>query len=127
MSAEPENAPEVAGGWNSLPLHVTPIGRDELLLEPGEALDPHAADHYLDFILARIQEANARRLYYDLQSLPLIDPVYYAWLTRLAQACHIIGVRMVAVHMRPTAAFGLSSFLNEKPLFETALDVDLGR
>lgn len=127
MSENAENLPETAGDGTGLPLHVTPIGRDELLLEPGEALDPGAADHYLDFILDRIQRADARCLYYDLQSLPLIDPVYYAWLTRLAKACHVIGVRMVAVHMRPTAAFGLSSFLQGNPPFETALDVNLGR
>lgn len=122
-----EEAWDAANAWTQLPMHLTSIGKHELLLEPGEALDPNVADEYLEPIVLRLQQTSTRCLYYDLQALPLIDPLYYAWLNRLARTCHVIGVRMVVVHMRPTAAFGLSSFLKENPPFETALDVDLGR
>ena len=63
------------------------------------------------------------RLYYDLSSLALIDPVYYEWLDRLARTVKALNVAMVCIHMQPTAAFGMAQFLQGMPVFETALDI----
>jgi len=65
----------------------------------------------------------ASRLYYDLAEQALIDPVYYAWLDTLARTVRAINVKMICIHMQPTAAFALAQFMREIPAFETALDI----
>lgn len=106
-----------------LPLHLTRIGTGDMLLEPRDGLDPAAAEDYLEPILAWLREWRIARLYYDVQQLAVIDPVYYGWLAHLARACQAMGVRMVAVHVRPSAAFTMSRYLQADPPFATALDV----
>lgn len=110
-------------GLGDLPLHLTLIGRAEILLEPGQGLDPAAVENYLEPILARVRELRVTCLYYDVQQLAVIDPVYYGWMAHLARACQAMGVRMVAVHVRPSAAFAMSRYLQADPPFATALDV----
>lgn len=105
-------------------LHLTAIGRGRFLLEPGAALDTNRQDELLDGILFRLQQGEAGLLYYHLGGLPLIDEAYYGWLDALAKACLAINVRMICVHMQPTAAFGLSHILKSPPAFDSALSVD---
>ncbi len=108
-------------------VHLTRIGSGDMLLEPTRALDISDADPLLDDILACLQRERSRRLYYDLAELAVIDAAYLAWLESLARACRAINVRIICIHMQPTAAFGLASLLCEPPSFETALDMQMLR
>ena len=104
--------------------HLTPIGGGDFLLEPMRGLDTSLQDALIESILSRLQSAKSTRLYYDLAELAIIDSVYYAWLDGLARACSTMNVKMVCIHMQPTAAFALTHFLQGIPAFETALDVE---
>jgi len=104
-------------------LHLTQIGSDNFLLEPTRSLNIRTQDTLIESIVARLQQAGASRLYYDLSEQPLIDPVYYGWLDALARTIQAINVKMVCIYMQPTAAFALSKFMHETPIFETALDI----
>lgn len=106
-------------------LHLTFIGHSSLLLEPSLSLDIGHYDAALVEIIRRLQGVSATRLYYDLAELEIIEPLYYNWLNALGRACRTINVRMICVHMQPTAAYALSHFMEKMPTFETALDVDL--
>jgi rsbT antagonist protein RsbS len=103
--------------------HLTLIGGGDFLLDPTRALDVSQGDRLIEEIAARLAQANPSRLYYDLAELPLIDLGYYRWLNQLARACDCLNVRLVCIHMQPTAAFALAHRLKEPPRFETALDV----
>lgn len=105
-------------------VHLTPIGEGDFLLEPTQGLDIANSDDLIEKILAQVQLSKGRRLYYDLSSLALIEPVYYQWMRTLARACQTVNIKMVCIHMQPTAAFGLSQFLHETPPFICALDVE---
>jgi rsbT antagonist protein RsbS len=104
-------------------VHLTRIGGGDMLLEPTRALDIGNAGAVMESILAHLQREKSARLYYDLAELAVIDEAHYAWLEGLARACRAINVRMVCIHMQPTAAFGLATFLKDKPSFDTALEM----
>lgn len=104
--------------------HLTPIGDGDFLLEPTRSLDIASSDTLIEAILSQIHLGKGRRLYYDLSELALIDPVYYEWLKTLTRACQMVNVKMVCLHMQPTAAFALAQFLQESPPFICALDVE---
>lgn len=104
-------------------LHLTQIGSGDFLLEPSRSLNICDRDKLIERVATRLQQARASRLYYDLSEQAIIDPVYYAWLNALARTTGAINVRMVCVHMQPTAAFALAQFTHEIPAFETALDI----
>lgn len=106
-------------------LHLTAIGSGRFLLEPGAGLDIGQRDELIDSILGRLQKGEASLMYYHLGGQPVIDEAYYGWLDALARACVAINVRMVCVHMQPTAAFALSHILKAPPAFDSALSVDL--
>lgn len=108
-------------------VHLTPIGGGNVLLEPTEGLDPNNPDALVVPLLHRLHALAARRLLYDLQTIPLIDPIYYGWLLHVYRACRVAGVEMVTVNMQPTAAYGLAVTLEETPPFQCALDVDAAR
>ena len=93
------------------------------LLEPLRSLNITDNARLVDGIIERLSRAGASRLYYDLSGQPVIDPVYYQWLNQLARTVAAINVRMVCVHMQPTAAFSVVQFEREAPVFETALDI----
>ena len=105
-------------------MHLTPIGNGNVLLEPGEGLDPSDPDAYLTALLAHLQQQGARRLVYDLKNVPLVDTVYYDWLMAVHAQCRVMNIEMVAVHMRPPAAYALTQTLAAPPPFRCALDVD---
>jgi rsbT antagonist protein RsbS len=104
-------------------LHLTQIGGGDFLLEPTRSLNIPDQDALIARITARLIPAHAARLYYDLSSLTLIDPLYYAWLDKLARSVQAINVRMICINMQPTAAFALSKFIGKMPAFETALSI----
>ena len=104
-------------------IHLTPIGDGNVLLEPGEGLDPGNPEALLAPVLEFLQHNDARRLVYDLKKVRLIDEVYYAWLTKLNATCRIANVEMVTVNMQPAAAYALSLTLNQSPPFTCALDI----
>lgn len=104
-------------------LHLTQIGREEFLLEPSRGLDVSNHEQLIEGVAGRLLDARASRLYYDLSTQAIIDPVYYGWLNKLARTAQAINVKMVCVQMQPTAAFSLVQFVHEKPAFETALDI----
>ena len=108
-------------------MHLTSIGGGTVLLEPTEALDPGTPDAYTVSLAGTLQQMRAHRLLYDLQYQPVIDRLYYDWLSRLAAICRISGVEMVAVNIRPATAYALSILLDEAPSFRCALDVDSAR
>ena len=104
-------------------LHLTSIGNGDFLLEPTRSLDIANSDELIEEVIRRLQKSKGVRLYYDLAELAMIDPVYYQWINSLARACQAVNVKMVCIHMQPTAAFTLSQFLLEGPTFGCALDV----
>jgi len=104
-------------------LHLTQIGREDFLLEPSRGLDVSDHDRLVESIVERLLGARASRLYYDLSTQVIIDPVYYNWLNKLARTVLAINVKMVCVQMQPTAAFALVQFTQEIPVFETALNI----
>ena len=104
-------------------LHLTRIGSEDFLLEPSRGLNIHDQDLLIKSLVARLQHTKATRMYYDLSEQVIIDPVYYAWLNRLARALLTINIKMICIHMQPTAAFALSQFIRELPTFGTALDI----
>ena len=104
-------------------IHLTPIGDGNVLLEPGEGLDPSNPESLVAPVLEFLQRNEARRLVYDLKSVRLIDEVYYIWLTKLSDTCRIANVEMVTVNMQPAAAYALSLALNKAPHFTCALDI----
>ena len=104
-------------------LHLTKIGSGDFLLEPSKSLNIRDQSKHIENITARLLQARASRLYYDLSSLALIDPLYYSWLDALARAAQAVNVKMICVNMQPTAAFALSKFLHKRPVFETALNI----
>lgn len=107
--------------------HLTPIGHGDFLLEPTRSLDIANSEQLIEEILSQVYVGKGRRLYYDLAELAIIDPVYYQWMKTLARACQMVNVKMVCIHMQPTAAYALSQFLRETPLFICALDVEKGK
>lgn len=104
-------------------LHLTQIGGGDFLLEPSKSLNVQDQAGLIESITARLMQAHASRLYYDLSNLALIDPLYYAWLDTLARSAQTVNVRMICVNMQPTAAFALSKFIRKMPAFETALNI----
>ncbi len=104
-------------------LHLTRIGNGNFLLEPLRSLNIGEPGQMMQDIVTLLQQGQGVRLYYDLNDLPVIDPVYYDWLDKLARICLTANIKMVCINMQPTAAFTLSKFLTGKPLFETALSV----
>jgi rsbT antagonist protein RsbS len=104
-------------------LHLTQIGSGDFLLEPARSLNIQDQGELIVGVVARLMQARATRLYYDLSSVQLIDPLYYSWLDALARAALTANVRMVCVNMQPAAAFALAGFLGQMPVFSTALDI----
>lgn len=108
-------------------MRLTPLGGRSVLLEPAEALDPARPDEMVAPLAEALQQMRARQLLYDLKSLAVIDGLYYDWLCRVSAICRISGVEMVAVNIRPAAAYALAVSMEEKPPFRCALDVDRAR
>lgn len=104
-------------------IHLTPIGDGNVLLEPGEGLDPSDPESLLAPVLDYLQNHQACRLVYDLKSVRLIDEVYYGWLTKLSATCRVANVEMVTVNMQPAAAYALSLALDKPPPFTCALNI----
>lgn len=104
-------------------LHLTKIGSGDFLLEPSKSLNIRDQSMHIENVTTRLIQARASRLYYDLSSLALIDPLYYSWLDALARAAQSVNVKMICINMQPTAAFALSKFIHKKPVFETALNI----
>ena len=104
-------------------LHLTQIGSGDFLLDPSKSLNISDRDRLIESISEYLLRGHAARLYYDLSDLALIDQRYYSWLDALARATRVINVRMICIHMQPTAAFALSKFLDEMPVFQTALEI----
>lgn len=108
-------------------MHLTAIGQGCVLLEPTDGFDPGDPDAYLIPLGESLQRIRARRLLYDLKDVPVIDDLYFAWLTSLAAMCRITGIGMVVVSMRPAAAYALALTMKAPPPFECALDVNRAR
>lgn len=104
-------------------LHLTQIGSGDFLLEPSRGLNIHDQGTLIRSLVARLQYTKATRLYYDLAEQVIIDPVYYAWLNKLTRAMLTINIKMICIHMQPTAAYALVQFTQESPVFGTALDI----
>lgn len=113
----------VAAYTQLLGMHLTEIGHGVFLLEPSHSLDISNSDDLLVNVLGRLQQTEASKLYYELGNLPLIDPLYYQWLNRLARACATINVEMVCINFQPTAAFALAHHMEKAPAFTTALGI----
>lgn len=104
-------------------LHLTQIGSGDFLLDPSKSLNIRDQDRLIEEVTAHLVQARAVRLYYDLSDLGLIDPLYYSWLDALARAARIVNVEMICIGMQPTAAFALARFIEGRPAFRTALEI----
>ncbi len=112
---------------NSGVLRVTALGDGCVLVEPGLAFDPSQCEAPLEQLLAQLERLRPAALLYDLSGVNVIDALYLAWLERLARACRICGVRLIAVNIRPHTAYALALRLEAPCRFETARDVDAAR
>ncbi|HEC13208.1 MAG TPA: hypothetical protein ENI80_08170 [Acidiferrobacteraceae bacterium] len=108
-------------------MHLTTIGDGNILLEPGDGLDPSQPGVYLEVLISHLQSNRTRRLIYDLSNVPIIDNIYYDWLVSVNSICRISGIEMVTANMAPTAAYNLATSIDHDPPFATALDVDSAR
>lgn len=106
--------------------HLTNIGSGNFLFEPARALDVRDIDRLLESVIMRVSGSDTEKLYYDLALVPLIDPFYYQWLNSLARACQAVNVKMICIHIQPTAALSLINVMDGTPAFATALDVTVG-
>ena len=104
-------------------LHLTHIGNDDFLLEPSRGLNIHDQKNLIEALVARLQQVKVTHMYYDLAEQIIIDPLYYAWLNKLARALLTINVRMICIHMQPTAALALTKFMHGAPVFECAISI----
>ncbi len=105
-------------------LHLTRVGSGDFLLDPSKSLNVRDKDRLIELVAAQLMREKARRLYYDLSDLALIDPLYYAWLDALARAMQVVNIEMVCIRMQPTAAFALARYLPAQPVFRTALEIE---
>lgn len=108
-------------------MHLTAIGQGCVLLEPTDGFDPGDPEAYLVPLAGSLQRLRARRLLYDLKTVPVVDGLYFAWLSALAAMCRISGIGMVVVSMRPATAYALALTMKGPPPFECALDVNRAR
>lgn len=108
-------------------MHLTSLGAGSVLLEPMEALDPSQQDAMVVPLAEAMQQMRARQLLYDLKSVSVVDGLYYLWLRRVSAICRISGVELVAVNIRPAAAYALAVLMEESPPFRCALNVDRAR
>ncbi len=108
-------------------IHLTSIGNNNMLLEPGDGLDPDAPEDYLATLMQLMQKENAATLIYDLKNVPLVDAVYYSWLLRLHHLCLLANMELIIVNIRPSAAFTLATSLSQAPPFKCSLDVESAR
>jgi rsbT antagonist protein RsbS len=108
-------------------MHLTPLGDGHILLEPSLGLDISSPEDHIAQLMDVLQRKQATCLIYDMSSISIIDDVYYAWLKRISSLCHLGGQNMVVVNVQPTAAFSLSTLLDECPPFDCAIDVDQAR
>lgn len=108
------------------PWHLTAIGLGAFLFEPGEGLDPQAADAYLESLMAGLRSHRARFLFYDVKEVAIIDDPYYRWLTRLYHACRLVSIDFQVVHIRPETAYALSGWLPALPPFRCLREIDHG-
>lgn len=108
-------------------IHLTSIGDNNMLLEPGDGLNPDTPDKYVVELMRLMQNSNTRTLLYDLENVPLIDEIYYTWLVRLHHLCTLTNIELIATNICPTAAFSLAASLQQPPPFKCALDIDSAR
>ncbi len=108
-------------------IHLTILSRQCVLLEPGLSLDPAHPEQYADDIIAFLQKNQSKGLLYDLKNIALIDQTYYEWLKYLTTLCKLNNTQVIVIDMQPSAAFGLSCFINETPPFKTALNIETAR
>jgi rsbT antagonist protein RsbS len=106
-------------------IHLTRIGETDFLLEPLRSLNISDSGKLVEGVVERLLQAGATRLYYDLSTQAIIDPVYYKWLNQLARTVAAVNVKMVCVHMQPTAAYSLVQFERDPAVFETALEISV--
>ena len=104
-------------------VHLTRIGKGNFLLEPLRSMNIQDQGALMQEIVTQMQQGQGARLYFDLSGLPVIDQIYYGWLDQLARTCQVVNIKMICINMQPTAAFTLSKFLTNKPVFGTALGV----
>jgi len=104
-------------------VHLTRIGKGNYLLEPLHSINIRDQGELIQDIVTQVQQGQGMRLYFDLSGLPVIDHVYYDWLDQLARTCLAVNIKMICINMQPTAAFTLSKFLTNKPVFDTAMGV----
>ena len=85
-------------------IHLTRIGATDFLLEPLRSLNISDSAKLVEGVVERLLQAGASRLYYDLSTQAIIDPVYYKWLNQLARTVAADqrqnGVRPHAAHRR---------------------------
>lgn len=108
-------------------IHLTSIGDNNMLLEPGDGLNPDTPDEYVVELMRLMQNSNTRTLLYDLESVPLIDEIYYIWLVRLHHLCTLVNIELIATNICPTAAFSLAASIQQPPPFKCALDINSAR
>ncbi len=108
-------------------IHLTLLSRQCVLLESGMSLNPAKPDQYADEIICFLQKNRSKGLIYDLKKISLIDKTYFQWLNYLDSLCRLNNTLLIVINMTPSAAYGLSLFIETFPEFKTALDVEDAR
>jgi len=102
---------------------VTQVGNGALLLEPYDNLDPSSDGDMLEEISYYIKESDIHTLFYDMNKIYISDKLYYQWLCRLSKICKLFCVKLKLIHMKPTAAISISSFIKGPPDFDIAMSM----
>ncbi|RMG51292.1 MAG: hypothetical protein D6717_13095 [Gammaproteobacteria bacterium] len=105
-------------------LHISPLGDQALLLEPGEGFSPDQADDCLVVVQEAMQRTSARWLIFDLTRVVLIDRAYHEWLLRLHRLARLQHAGMLVAGMRPAVAWTLVQMLDEEPPYRSLRDID---
>ncbi|MGM0417380.1 MAG: hypothetical protein ACQEQS_01535 [Thermodesulfobacteriota bacterium] len=108
---------------NNLGFNLTRVGRDSMLLEPYDNLDPSDPEPMIEEISKRLIENNIFTLFYDLNKVLIIDEVYYSWLCHLSDTCTLFQAELKVINMKATAAASISSFIDSKPPFKSVLEM----
>lgn len=103
---------------------ITPLGRGSVLLEPQHGINPAESASAIEAILRQLAVHEAGWLYYALNDVAIIDPVYYTFLNQLASACHALGIEMIGLGIQPHTAYSLAAHMEEPPRFATALSLE---
>ncbi|MCG5547772.1 STAS domain-containing protein [Halorhodospira halochloris] len=105
---------------------ITSLADKSALFEPGHGVNISAPESLIDEVLAELQRLGAKKIYFDLAEVEIIDSAYLSFLNRLTRACRCVGVEMVCIHMQPITACALAKIDSARVEFSTQHNIGFG-